>query len=149
MGAPLPLVAVRPQPAQLGPLDTTHPMYASLADVWVPAVSSRGLLTGIDSLTVAGGKVKAVPGGLGFNTTSTSRRYSTSILNGQHAAWLIVAYRDGSGNVEQSVVRKDGTITPLQDWDGDVRIAKFDGGGNFAGTTSYGSPGTFANRLNV
>lgn len=140
---------MRSQPQGLLRINRGHPVASGLVDVWLPGVSTRGLLTGVDSSTVASGATSATPAGLGWRCASTSRRYSSTILNSQRVAWLVIAMRDGSGNVGQSVVRKDGTITPLQDFDGNVRTAYFDGSGNFVGTANYGNSSQFANKTST
>ena len=140
--------AMRFQPQGAVRLNAAHPLLVGLAEVWLPGVSSRGIISGTDSSAVADGSKKGTPRGVGFNCTSTGRRYSTTILNGQSFAWLVVAHRR-SDATNCSIVRKDGTATPMQEWDGQVRAAFFNGGGGFAGLHNYGPVADFADRVST
>lgn len=143
--------AMRYQPQGRLRINRAHPLFPGLVDVWLPGVSTRGLLSGIDSSTVAGGSVKSTTSGIGFNTTSTGRRYSTTILNNDRCAWVIVAYRDNSTSSNTfSLIRKDGTVTPIQESNGDVRAAFFNPNSSFSSTINYsGGVSPLVNRVNT
>jgi hypothetical protein len=127
----------------------SHPLGRTLAEAWLPGISSRGIVSGADSSTIAEGSRIGTPYGVGFSMTSTGRRYSTTILNGQQCAWLIIARRS-SENSNCSVVRKDGTVTPMQDFGGTVRVALFNSSGSgYSGSIDYGASAEYVNRVST
>jgi hypothetical protein len=125
-----------------------HPDLDGAVDVWLPGVSSRGLLNGMESSSVATGAVQATQQGIGFKTSGVGRRYSPAMLVSSQAAWLVVAHRAGNA-VNCSIIRKDGNVTPMQEWDGVVRGAVFQPGGGFEGSVNYGNVASFANRVST
>lgn len=138
---------MRYQPQGQSKVNMSHPLAAGLVDVWVPHATSFGLLTGYDSDTRSVGSNKVTPEGVGYNLTSVPRKYSTALFNGQSIAWLVVAYRDGSGNQSNSLVKKDGTVIAVQEWSGDVRSIMWTPG--LAANISYGSAASMRNKMCV
>lgn len=128
-------------------------------EVWVPALTDRGLIAGVAPSTEAsaysllpagGGRVGA---GVGLNVTTGSRRYARQFWDGKsRAAWLVVAYRNNAAAhgpaVFRAVFRKDGTILPLQDHENDQIIcAVWSGAGGVTGV--YGNTASVAGKISV
>lgn len=139
---------MRYQPQGRVRLNAAHPLAAGLAEVLLPGVTSRSILTGADSSTQMRGFFEGSPKGLGFRCTGLPQRMSTTLWNGQPAAWLVVAYRTTrSSNV--SIVRKDGTVSPMQEWDGLVRAGFFDSSGAYLTVANYGAAADFAGKVST
>jgi hypothetical protein len=87
-------------------------------EAWLPGLTPNGLANRYRPTTQGTLATKVTGSGVGANQTgSVSTKYSTAIADGQAAfSWHFIAYRDNSADSgTQSVVRKDLTVTPLQD----------------------------------
>lgn len=123
-----------------------HPDLTGAVDIWMPGLSARGLLNGISSTTPFQGSVKATPSGIGFNSTGAGLRMPAAGLTSTPVAWMIIAHRTAA-TVNCSVVRKDGCVTPLQEWDGQARCVVFNSGGGYDTSVNYGAATQFADKV--
>jgi hypothetical protein len=139
---------MRYQPQGLQRIDRRNADVIAAAEIWLPGFGSNGLLYNTASSTKPVGSVNITPAGIGFRATAQGSRYPISGLASNKVAWLIVASRNNSPS-NCSVVRKDGAITPLQEWDGKARIATFGSGGGFDAAINYGDISQFANRVST
>jgi hypothetical protein len=135
------------QPTGTLQVDTTHPDAASLVDVWVPGLSSRGLLSNLEPTGSPMGSTRATAAGLGFNPTTRGRLYPT-LPSGKPLAWLVIAHRNTSA-ANSSIIRSDGTMSPMQEWDGQVRAGYFNNGGGFVSAVNYGPVADFAGKVST